>query len=181
MEPHWYEKAIHDNDVDFMAWWKKAKTSIHLAGYKETYRLGNPLSDDLLTRHTPQVDFFLVVFRDPVYVHSSQKALGWTEWDEPEFFNTSYRILQSLLESWPDKGIPIIYEDFVPDPLFYLNRRLPFQIEGELQLHETGETFGDPYANRSTKVRMSRREICLSSEEIEGHTPGRAIWSQYRS
>lgn len=180
MEPHWYEKAIHGNDVDFMTWWMKAQTSIHLAGYKETYRIGHEMCDDLIERHTPDTDFFIVVFRDPVYVHSSQRALGWTEWDEPEYFNESYRVLDKFIEKWPGKAIPVVYEDFVVDPLAYLNKRLPFRIEGELKLALTGYTFGDPFANRSTRIQVSRRKVCISSKEIEEHAHGRSIWSKYR-
>lgn len=182
MEPHWYMKAAYKEDIDIIQSWRDwPYNSTHLIGYKETYRLGHALSEELIERHTPQMDFFMVIFRDPVKTHSSQHALGWTEWDHPRFFNAAYRRLDKLIESWPEKAIPIVYEDFVPDPLGYLNARLPFQIEGPLKMMPTEAAFGDPFANRSTTIQMSQRETCIPQEWIQMHESGIDIWQKYRT
>ena len=185
-EPHWYavnqgvvplEKmlSIYLSDVRYRA----IHNGYNLSGYKETYRLRHKLSDDLVKLHLSFVSFFLIIFRDPVLVHSSQRALGWTEWDTPDDFNESYKRLDELAQH--EKGIAIVCEQFVQNPLTYLNQRLPFQIEGDLVLKPTGHEFGDPFANRSTRIVQSQRVICLTDEEIKAHAPGRAIWQKYQT
>lgn len=175
-EPHWCAMAQNMSiPPDILSANYESHT---LYGYKETYRLRHALCEDLLSLHLHKVDFFLIVLRDPVLVHSSQRALGWTEWDLPEDHNKIYRRLDKLAQH--KKAIVIVYEDFVKDPLEYLNERLPFQIKGPLVLEPTGHAFGDPFANRSTEIVQSKREICLTEEEIKAHGPGKEIWQKYR-
>jgi hypothetical protein len=181
MEPHWYQRATHNREIDIMETWGRwPYNSTRLIGYKETYRLGHAMCEELIDRHTPLVDFFVVVFRNPVKVLSSQHALGWTEWDHPRFVNAAYRRLEELIQEWPDAAIPVVYEDFVPNPLDYLNDKLPFQIEGELRIRPSRAEFGDPFANRSTTIQMSERETCISEEWIGMLTEATEIWQAYR-
>lgn len=183
-EPHWwsYKEAMSSEKYIYGIFQKeclarKLSNPAGLFGYKETYKGYYFPDEQLIKLHVPQVDFFLIVFRDPVMTHSSQRALGWKEWDRPDDFNQSYKRLDELAEH--EKGIAIVYEQFVKAPLEYLNERLPFQIEGPLELKPTGHTFGDPFANRSTEIVKSQRQICLTNEEIEAHRPGIEIWRKW--
>lgn len=151
-----------------------------IGGYKETIE---PVSDwvgAVLPRHLEMVDFFLVVFRHPVFMHSSQRALGWSfRPDEPAAYLDDYRFLAELANTYP--GIPVVLEDFVMRPINYLNERLPFRIMGEFRLIPTPNKYGDPAANQSTSMRALDRAVGLSSEEVNQHEEAKRIWASFRN
>jgi hypothetical protein len=148
-------------------------------GYKETYRWGDELCERLIREHLPIVDFFVIVLRNPLLVQSSQYALGWEEGACPMIFNRIYKHLGQLAHY--DKAVVVTLEDFVDDPLEYLNAKLPFEIEGDFELLPTGHEFGDPAANRSTGVEDRDREICLPDEWVDMHRESLEVWEQWRS
>ena len=161
-EPHWFMQARDANPEvvsrqcfgkvattlpeTFTEWdvlpWIESRLDGHyqLGGYKETWYWNNGLVRGMTEAHKDRVEFFIVVFRDPVMVHSSQVALGWQDGRSPEEYLSDYRELDALARH--EKAVAVVYEDFALDPLGYLNARLPFQIDGPLVLERTGHEFG---------------------------------------
>lgn len=199
-EPHWYYqstgrdfKKVRDNcfgkmdaplEDDFeikelLPWieYRLEQGDYNLGGYKETWFVGHKELGPIIDWHKERVDFFLVVFRNPVKVHSSQLALGWTEARDVGLFSRLYKELDRL--AFHPGAIPIVYEDFVEGPLEYLNERLPFQIEGELRLKPTGHKYGDPYANRSVEVEYKERETCIPDWMLPHHEGLEVIWRSW--
>ena len=190
-EPHWYH--YHNEDMECVktnCFGKvpDASDDIHtllpdiesyllkngvynVGGYKETYFWGNPLAQNLILDHRTQVDFYIVVLRDPRMVFTSMSDLGWRV--SKNRFLRCYKELDVFARN----GIVVVYEDFVKDPLGYLNERLPFKIEGELELVPTTHKYGDPYANRSTKIEMSKR-VATTAYKLERATE---IWRSHLS
>jgi len=151
-----------------------------LGGYKETIEPVSDWVEAVLPRHLEMVDFFLVVFRDPVFMHSSQRAFGWDfRPDEPSAYLDDYRFLQELANTYP--GIPVVLEDLLVNPLGHLNSRLPFRIRGHFQLIPSENKYGDPAANRSTSLRGHDRAVGLNSDEIAQHEEARRIWASFRT
>lgn len=150
-----------------------------LGGYKETIEPVSDWSYTLLREHLGMVNFFLVVFRDPIMIHSSQRALNWNLRDTPADFIEDYRFLAELANTYP--GIPLVYEDFAANPLDYLNGRLPFRIAGDFVLQPTGHEYGDPAANRATSIRRPDRKCNLTDLEIAAHEEARRIWASFRT
>lgn len=149
----------------------------YLGGYKETYRPYNGLSEQLIRLHQHLVDFFLIVLRDPIMVMSSMKAVGDTIWTV-DMLNQAYQRMDEL--SQDDKAIVVIYENFCQYTMAYMNARLPFTINGLLELQPTGHAYGDPKANRSTTIEVSEREVSISDEWIEQLEPAREVWGRWR-
>lgn len=151
-----------------------------IGGYKETIEPVSDWVEAVLPRHLEMVDFFLVIFRHPVWMHSSQRAFGWNfRPDEPAAYLDDYRFLAELANTHP--GIPVVMEDFVKRPIGYLNERLPFQIKGEFKLIPTPNKYGDPAANQSTSMRTLDRAIGLSSGEADQHEEAKRIWASFRN
>lgn len=151
-----------------------------LGGYKETIEPVSDWVEAVLPRHLEMVDFFLVVFRNPVFMHSSQRAFGWKfRPDEPSAYLDDYKFLSELANTYP--GIPVVLEDFIENPLGHLNSRLPYRIYGHFELIPTDNKYGDPAANRSTSLRGHDRAVGLASDEIAQHEEARRIWASFRT
>jgi len=151
-------------------------TPYKLGGYKETYRPYTPLSEELI-EHRHAVDFFIIVLRDPIMVMSSMKAVGDDIWTV-KMLNQAYQRMDELGQD--EKAIVVVYENFCQWPMAYLNARLPFTINGLLELYATGHAYGDPKANRSLTIEVSEREPSISDEWIEELKPAREVWERWR-
>lgn len=199
-EPHWYWQSRTKNmeavqeacfgkvdgyvdaDLDvheLLGWiqYRLQQGDYRLGGYKETWFVNNPLVKPITEEHKDRVDFFLVVFRHPVLVHSSQWALGWTEAASTNTIIEGYKELDILAQH--PRAIPIVYERFAPNPLPYLNERLPFSIEGALTLAPTGHEYGDPYANRANVIEVRQRDVCLPPQVVAQHEETAALWAKW--
>lgn len=124
-----------------------------LGGYKETYK-GTPLDRLLFRAHIPQVDFFIVVLRDPIEVHKSQRRVGWPvkEWGLDKALTDHDTMVDMAIHN--NKAVSVWYDDFCKDPIGTMNRVLGglFVITGEPVLTPTGWIYGDPRANNSTRI-----------------------------
>lgn len=151
-----------------------------LGGYKETVEPVSDWLEAVLPEHLEMVDFFLVIFRHPVWMHSSQRALGYHfRPDNPAAYLSDYKFLAELANTHP--GIPVVLEDFIADPLGHLNGRLPFRILGDFELIPTENKYGDPAANRSTSLRGHTRTVELTESEIAQHEEAKRIWASFRT
>jgi hypothetical protein len=196
-EPHWYYnqrgsmnlvrqnctgkvKDIFDAESpdDIIPWCQRTAgtNGYNLVGFKETWFFGWEVPR-LTKKWKTQVDYCVVVFRDPVRVHSSQRALVWDDKRPVLDFRKEYRQLDRLAQQPNATGIG--YELFSRHGLDYLNYRLPFSIEGPLDLQPTGHEYGDPYANRCTDLRVTNREILVTPQEIKGHQESIDIWLKW--
>lgn len=150
-----------------------------LGGYKETVEPVSDWVETVLPSHMWEVDFYIVILRDPVLVHSSQRALGWKlRSDEPAAYLEDYKLLAELANTYP--GIPLTLEDLIGWGGEYLNERLPIQMVGDLELTPTNHNYGDPAANRSTSFRRPDRKINLTTHEVAQHEEARRIWASFR-
>ena len=200
-EPHWLHEAEKGQD-DIMAYGKVAqwlrpvadyklimhanvmpilhRDGFRVGGYKETFQHFRHTCEPLLEAHLPLVDFFVVVLRDPRLALSSQRVLGW-EHLRPKDTNRDYLRMGELAQH--RKAIVVVLEDFVGDPLGYLNGRLPFRIEGPLELQPTGHRFGDPVANESDAVdpdAPGRRAMDLNEKWVRALAPAMGVWEKWR-
>jgi hypothetical protein len=157
-----------------------ALDGFRVGGYKETFQWFRHTCDPLLEAHVPLVDFFVVVLRDPAKALSSQRALGWNHL-RPKDTNKDYLRMGDLAQH--HKAVVVVLEDFVGDPLGYLNARLPFRIEGPLELEPTGHRFGDPKANESRMVspgQPGRRVSELNEKWVRALAPAIGVWERWR-
>ena len=177
---HWTEWADRHN-MGYPAYIKMTMapgfSPYNVGGYKETYRPYTRLSEDLIRTHRHQVDFYIIVLRDPIMVMSSIKAVGDDIWTV-DMLNQAYQRMDELGQD--DKAVVVVYKDFCQYPMAYLNARLPFTIHGLLELYATGHAYGDPKANRSTTIEMSERKPSISDDWIEGLEPAREVWKRWR-
>lgn len=151
-----------------------------LGGYKETIEPVSDWTGAVLPRHLEMVDFFIVILRDPKFMHSSQRAHGWKlRADEPAAYLEDYKFLAELANTYP--GIPMTLEDLIIGGLDYLNSRLPFNIVGEFKLEPIESAYGDPAAKRATQFRRPDRACNLDSFEIAEHEEARRIWASFRT
>jgi len=204
-EPHWLHEA-EKGEADAQAYGKVAhlrphpwsvsdymlimqvnvipilnRGPFHVGGYKETWQYFRHTCEPLLAAHVPLVDFFVVVLRDPRLALASQRALGWQHL-RPRDTNKDYLRLGELAQN--PKAVPVILEDFVVDPLGYLNARLPFQIEGPLELQPTGHRFGDTVANESETVNADapgQRVMDLNEKWVRALAPATGVWERWKS
>ncbi len=152
----------------------------NLGGYKETIEPCSDWVGAVLPRHLEMVDFFLVVFRHPVYMHSSQRSLGWKfRPDEPAAYLDDYKFLAELANTYP--GIPVVFEDFIRRPIHHLNERLAFRILGDFELIPTPNKYGDPAANTATSMRSLDRACILTPDEVAQHEEAKRIWASFRT
>jgi len=200
-EPHWLHESLEGED-DGAAYGKVAhlrrpvsdyrlimqvniipilnRGPFKVGGYKSTYQWFRHTCEPLLAAHIPLVDFFVVVLRDPVKVLSSQRALGWQHL-RPRDTNKEYRRMGDLARD--PKAVVVVLEDFVGDPLGYLNARLPFRIEGPLALEPTGHRYGDPKANEALAVDPEipgRRVSELNEKWVRALAPAIGVWEKWR-
>jgi hypothetical protein len=167
-------------DDPYEAIWGALGDEYLLGGYKETIEPMNDWIEGVMPEHLQLVDFFIVIFRDPVMVHSSQRSLGWNlRPDEPVAYLEDYKFLAELASIYP--AVPMVMEDLLQFPLDYLNGRLPFRIQGDFELIPTLHSYGDPAANRATAIRRPDRACSLTSLEIAGHEEARRIWASFRT
>lgn len=176
-EPHWYVEAGHElaavgkgccGKVGHL--WDQAAVEepksiysqfiapavviggYNLGGYKETWR-GDELGYWLLEEHLSRVDFFVLVFRDPIECYDSQMGVGWPA---DEWTPARAQMGDSYLRWLSDHGRAVVveYDLFRRDPLGHLNAALAgrFEIQGPVELQPTGWSFGDPRANRSRVI-----------------------------
>lgn len=200
-EPHWYWQTEGHQDMyivkeacfgkvggdvrqdmkltDLMGWIEKRVKlgNYHVGGYKETWFSADRMLPELIANHQKRVDFYLVVFRHPLKVHSSQWRLGWKEAKNADQIVEGYRALDKLARH--HKAIPVCYEKFIGDAQAYLNARLPFQIEGLFELSPTGHRFGDPYANYCTRIEHGEGEDCLPDDLRAHHKETEKIWEHW--
>ena len=170
-----YKLIMHANVMPILH-----RDGFRVGGYKETYQHFRHTCEPLLEAHLSLVDFFMVVLRDPRKVLSSQRALGW-EHLRPKDTNKEYLRMGELAQH--RKAIVVVLEDFVGDPLGYLNGRLPFRIEGPLELQPTGHRFGDVAANESEMVdpdAPGRRVMDLNEKWVRALAPAVAVWEKWR-
>lgn len=178
-EPHWFAH-INDKEEDFFD--GLSCDGWDVCGYKETYKMPakrRAFHEDLLKRHIPLVDFFIVTFRDPIKAHSSMLAWNMT-YITPAVFLEGYRRLDELASH--EKGIPIVLEDLVDRGLPYLNSKLPFEIEGPLDLNpERGRQYmGDTYAiTKARHLVHNRRRNLLTPRQMVKHTEAVNIWMSH--
>jgi len=152
-----------------------------VGGYKETYQHFRHTCEPLLEAHMPLVDFFIVVLRDPRLVLSSLRALGWDNVRVRDI-NQDYERMSELAQD--ERAVVVVLEDFVKDPLGYLNAWLPFQIEGPLELKPTGHRYGDTVANKGDTVdpeAPGRRVMDLSDKWVRGLAPAMGVWERWKS
>lgn len=200
-EPHWLHESLEGED-DVAAYGKVAefyrpvddhmlimhtniipilqRDEFHVGGYKSTFQWFRHTCEPLLEAHIPLVDFFVVVLRDPAKTLSSQRALGWKHL-RPRSVNKDYRRMGDLAQH--PKAVTVVLEDFVGDPLGYLNARLPFQIEGPLVLDPTGHRYGDPKANEAAAMDLGapwRRVSELNEKWVRALAPAIGVWEKWR-
>jgi hypothetical protein len=181
MAEHWrpvgeYKLIVHANVLPMLA-----LPGYRVGGYKETYQGLRHTCEPLLAAHLPLVDFFVVVLRDPRLVLSSLRALGWDNVRVRDV-NQDYERMGELARK--RDAVVVVLEDFVLDPLGYLNARLPFRIEGPLELKPTGHRFGDPAANEATAVdpeAPGRRVMELNERWCRGLAPAVRVWEEWKS
>ncbi len=200
-EPHWLHEAVGPDAVveacgKMAEHWRLvadyklimsanvmpmlAREGFRVGGYKETYQHFRHTCEPLLAAHVPLVDFFVVVLRDPRLVLSSLRAHGWDNMRVRDV-NGDYGRMDELASD--PNAVVVVLEDFVVDPLGYLNGRLPFRIEGPLELVPTGHRFGDPAANRSDVVdpdAPARRVMDLNEKWVRGLAPAMGVWEKWR-
>jgi len=180
MAEHWrpvgdYKLILHANVLPMLA-----LDGYRVGGYKSTYQHFRHTCEPLLAAHLPLVDFFVVVLRNPRLVLSSLRALGWDNVRVRDV-NQDYMRMDELAQD--DKAVVVVLEDFVEDPLGYLNTRLPFRIGGPLALEPTGHRFGDPAANEATAVdpkAPGRRVMSLNDKWCRGLAPAMRVWEKWR-
>lgn len=191
-EPHWFwqswsrgmslvaENCFDGIELDAKDIWDilpaAKRTDYNLVGYKETWTNANGLVKRMTEQHKDEVDFFLVVFRNPLMVHSSQIALGWRDRERPSDIVQAYKELDTLASH--KNAIAVSYENFAHGKLDYLNTILPFRIEGKLELKPTSHKYGDPYANRSRSVHLTNRELCIPNCWLNQYQEAVEIWSK---
>jgi len=201
-EPHWLHEAVGPEAVmeacgkvadhwrpvtDYMLIMNAnvlpmlAREGVCVGGYKETYQHFRHTCEPLLEAHLPLVDFFVVVLRDPRLVLSSLRAHGWDNVRVRDI-NRDYERMGELASD--RRAVAIVLEDFVKDPLKYLNGRLPFRIEGPLALQPTGHRFGDPAANEAEAVdpeAPARRVMDLNEKWVRALAPAMGVWRKWKT
>lgn len=199
-EPHWLHEAVGPDAVveacgkmadlwrpvgDYMLIMHAnvlpmlARRGFCVGGYKETYQHFRHTCEPLLEAHLPLVDFFVVVLRDPRLTLASQRAHGWDNMRVRDM-NRDYERMDELAQD--PNAVVVVLEDFVKDPLDYLNKRLPFRIGGPLELQPTGHRFGDPAANAADAVdpdAPARRVMDLNEKWVRGLAPAVGVWERW--
>ena len=196
-EPHWYLQTGHE---DAGAYGKVGEhhrpvtdpmlimntniipilesTDYKLAGYKETWhRHHREQLRRLVKQHIPLVDFFIIVFRDPVVTLSSLRTHAWGDL-KPHHIVKDYVELDRLARH--PKGVGLAFEGFCDGLLGYLNKRLPFDIEGRLVLDPTGHKYGDQRANRSEGVEVHDRAVDIPEDWVGRLGPAIEIWKEWK-
>lgn len=135
-------------ETDIIHWLHTCSGGWQLAGFKETLFRYHGGIYEKVEKWAQEVDVLVVVFRDPRQVLASQSAHGYSDAKSDE---RDYLFLEKLANVYG--GVKLHFESFVQNPLPYLNARLPFAIQGPLQLVPTDHSYGDPRANRSRFVR----------------------------
>lgn len=197
-EPHWYLHSGHTDDGAYgkvKEYYREVtdpklimqtniipilqKGPFCVGGYKATWHRGNREEmTEIIESHLSLVDFFIVVFRNPVLTLSSLRATDGWEYREPGPINKDYDYLDKLAQH--PKGNAVVFEDFCNQPLAYMKSRIPFEVQGSFNLSPTGHAFGDERANRSTGIEVHARHINIGPVWIDQLAPARRIWERWK-
>jgi hypothetical protein len=195
-EPHWYLKTGHEDTGAYGKVKEHCRpvedpkliietniipilqdTDYMLGSFKETWHRHHRADlRALLARNMSVIDHLIILFRDPILTLSSLRAHDWGELRPHHIVKDYYEL--DKLASHP-KGIGLVFEDFCEGPLEYLNSRLPFQIEGPLDIKPTGHKYGDPRANRSDGIEVHERVINVPDHWIPQLDPAVSIWGKW--
>jgi len=154
----------------------------HTGGYKETIHPKNlEFFQELVAAHLPLVEFFVIVLRSPAMLLESAQAFGEFIYLRPWHINEIYEWLDELANSSP-RSVVVILEDYVRQPLDYLNLRLPFKIKGPVVLECTGR-YGCSFAQASERIlpEIPYQRGCNSPGAWPKELgPAKRIWREWR-